>query len=48
VLIGEDTGKHENNSLWVAKPCTGSACTVAPVAYKNPAEMEVKAEAAPN
>lgn len=31
VLVGEDTGRHENNALWVAKPCTGTACTVAPV-----------------
>lgn len=44
VLVGEDTGKHQNNALWVAKPCTGEACTVAPVAYTNPAENLVVKE----
>lgn len=39
-LVGEDTGKHVNNALWVAKPCTGAACEVAPVMYTNPAEDE--------
>lgn len=37
-LVGEDSGKHVNNALWVAKPCTGAACEVAPVMYTNPAE----------
>lgn len=48
VLIGEDTSKHLNNSLWVAKPCTGDACTVAPVAYTNPKEKETLAEVKDN